>query len=175
MNMRYPCIHACENAQGVKTAMRTAVHRTSGFSASAETVFSELQKLQTLQKVAAPWASFVQVQPNQDTFWKAGIDYAFRFRVFGFLPLGIHRIHVVRFGLSEGIYTEERNDLPRECLKSKEEQHTYGKCRSEGPPVGPLYPFVVSCAEVEAPDRLAALRYAYGKRYHYHIALLRDP
>ena len=66
MNMRYPCIHACENAQGVKTAMRTAVHRTSGFSASAETVFSELQKLQTLQKVAAPWASFVQVQPNQD-------------------------------------------------------------------------------------------------------------
>lgn len=111
MNMRYPCIHACENAQGVKTAMRTAVHRTSGFPASAETVFSELQKLQTLQKVAAPWASFVQVQPNQDTFWKAGIDYAFRFRVFGFLPLGIHRIHVGRFGLSEGIYTEERNDL----------------------------------------------------------------
>lgn len=44
-------------------------------------------------------------------FWKAGIDYAFRFHVFGFLPLGIHRIHVVRFGLSEGIYTEERNDL----------------------------------------------------------------
>ena len=74
MNMRYHCIHACENAQGVKTAMRTAVHRTSGFPASAETVFSELQKLQTLQKVAAPWASFVQVQPNQDTFWKAGIE-----------------------------------------------------------------------------------------------------
>lgn len=90
--------------------MALKVIRTSVFPASAETVFARLKELSTLQKVAFPWASFIPLQTGQQIQWQTGENYDFRFRVFCLIPFGTHHIHVVRFGLKEGIYTQEYND-----------------------------------------------------------------
>lgn len=94
----------------LEVMMALKVIRTSVFPASAETVFARLKELPTLQKVAYPWASFMPLKVEQQREWHAGEDYDFRFRVFCLIPFGIHHIHVVRFGIKEGIYTQEHND-----------------------------------------------------------------
>ena len=66
------------------------VKKTSIFPASKKKVFSRLLKLKTLQYIAYP--------------------YGFKFRLFGVIPFGTHTIHVIRFGLDEGIYTHEGNE-----------------------------------------------------------------
>ena len=85
------------------------VHRTSVFPADIDNVFNKLQKLETLQYVAAPYATFTPTDGTKELIWTAGASYSFRFRLFGIIPYGTHRINVVRFD-KERIYTHEGNE-----------------------------------------------------------------
>jgi hypothetical protein len=85
------------------------VHRTSVFPANIDDVFNELQKLGTLQYIAAPYASFTPMDETKELIWTAGVSYFFRFRLFGVIPYGTHRINVIRFD-KEQIYTREGNE-----------------------------------------------------------------
>lgn len=66
--------------------------------------------LSTLQQLAAPFASFTPLGGDRGLTWKAGSCYAFALKLFGVIPFGTHRIHVLRFGLDEGICTHEGNE-----------------------------------------------------------------
>lgn len=89
--------------------IRVTVKKTSIFPADCVTVFSELQKIETLQYVAAPFASFIPVDGAKEATWEPGSIYRFHFRLFGFIAIGIHEIRVLRFSAEEGIYTNEGN------------------------------------------------------------------
>ena len=86
------------------------IRKTSVFPASKNEVFKRLQKLETLQKIAYPYATFTPVNGKKNIVWKAGETSSYRFRLFGLIPFGTHTIHVVHFGLDEGIYTHEGNE-----------------------------------------------------------------
>ena len=73
------------------------VQKTSRFPASREEVFAKLQKLSTLQYIAKPFAYFYPAEKSRSLIWREGEDYIFVFRLFGFIPMGIHRIHIERF------------------------------------------------------------------------------
>lgn len=89
---------------------RRTVTKTSVFPASKEVIFHLLKELKTLQYVAAPFASFSPLNGSEDMVWQEKIDLAFRLRLFGFLPLGIHTIHVIEFDQAScEIYTNETN------------------------------------------------------------------
>lgn len=85
------------------------VKKTSVFPATENEIFEKLQKLETLQHIAYPMATFTPVDGNGSLIWQAGAEFAFAFKLFGFIPFGIHRIKVLRFDLDTGIFTEERN------------------------------------------------------------------
>ena len=84
------------------------VQRTSVFPAGREAVFRKLQKLETLQYIAWPYASF---EPVGDTahIWTAGSTSSYRFRLFGVIPFGTHTIHIIRFG-PDGVSSREGNE-----------------------------------------------------------------
>ena len=89
---------------------RKIITRTSIFPAAKEEVFRRLRMLSTLQYVASPFASFSPLSGNEDLIWREGVDFAFQFKLFSFIPLGIHKIHVVEFDeTSCRIYTNEAN------------------------------------------------------------------
>ena len=83
------------------------VERTSIFPAGCDTVLEKLQHLETLQYIAAPYAAFVPVENAVHT-WTEGSTSSYRFRLFGFLPFGIHTIHIVHIG-PDGIRSREGN------------------------------------------------------------------
>lgn len=62
--------------------------------------------------------------------WEAGSTPRFHFRLFGFIPLGIHTINVIRFSLEEGMYTHEENKfVPVWNHEIILEELPDGKCR----------------------------------------------
>ena len=77
------------------------VNRTSVFPASRELVFEMLQKLETLQYIAFPYATFTPVDPDGPFIWKPGEKSTYRFRMWGIIPLGIHTISIERFDIDE--------------------------------------------------------------------------
>lgn len=83
------------------------VKRTSVFPADTKTVFMLLQQFETLQKIAWPYATFTPIGSVHT--WKPQETCSFSFRLFGLFPMGTHTIHVLRFSMEEGIYTEEGN------------------------------------------------------------------
>ncbi len=85
------------------------VTKTSVFSSGRDTVFEKLQEIQTLQYIAYPYAVFEPVSVGRGLKWHSGEVFEFKFRLFGFIPFGIHRINIVAFDINEGIYTEEGN------------------------------------------------------------------
>ena len=84
------------------------VQKTSVFPASQETVFQKLQRLETLQFIAKPYASFEPVGKTQSV-WSVGSTSSFRFKLFGLIPFGTHTIHIVRFD-PDGISSKEGNE-----------------------------------------------------------------
>ena len=72
------------------------VEKSSVFPASRDRVFEKLQRLETLQAVAKPYAAFEPLGAVSRT-WTAGSTSSYSFRLFGFIPFGIHTIHIVRF------------------------------------------------------------------------------
>ncbi len=91
------------------------VIETSIFPASKEDIFNRLKELKTLQYVAAPLAAFSPVNGAESMVWQKGGTSVFHFKLFDFLPLGLHTIHVVEFDeASHEIYTNEANRHIRE-------------------------------------------------------------
>ena len=86
------------------------LRRSSVFPAEADTIWQHLQQLSTLQHVAKPYAAFVPVDSAQPLQWAQGASFSFHFKVFGFLPLGIHTIHVQEMNaVTRTIFTHESN------------------------------------------------------------------
>ena len=84
------------------------VQRTSIFPADREAVFQKLRRLETLQYIAWPYASFEPVDGAAGG-WSAGTTSSYRFRLFGRIPFGTHTIHIVRFD-REGVSSREGNE-----------------------------------------------------------------
>ncbi len=82
---------------------------TTLLQAGKSEVFRRLQKLETLQYIAAPYATFIPLDGNQDIEWEEGSTFYFRFYLFGIIPFGVHTIHVLYSGEDTGISTEENN------------------------------------------------------------------
>lgn len=85
------------------------VRKTSVFPASEKEIFKRLKKLKTLQYIAYPLATFTPVDGDNELIWEVGRISSYRFKLFGIIPLGIHTIKVIHFGLNEGIFTNEGN------------------------------------------------------------------
>ena len=79
-----------------RKAAEMKLQKTSVFPASRKTVFEKLQKLETLQYIASPFATFEPVG-NAASKWEAGDESSYRFRLFGFIPYGTHTIRIIRF------------------------------------------------------------------------------
>ena len=86
------------------------VIKTSIFPASKGEVFKKLQKLKLLQYIAWPYATFTPVG-ERISEWRAGTSSAYRFKLFGIIPFGTHRINVISFDEDDGIYTHEGNEF----------------------------------------------------------------
>ena len=84
------------------------VRKTSVFPAPKNVVLSRLQRLETLQYIAAPYATFTPVNETADFRWEAGAVSSYRFRLFGMIPFGIHTIRIERFD-QDGIQSREYN------------------------------------------------------------------
>ena len=84
------------------------VTKSSVFPASRDVVFGKLQRLETLQYIAKPYATFEPVGAAMPV-WAVGGTSAYRFRLFGVIPFGTHTIRIVRFD-PEGICSREGNE-----------------------------------------------------------------
>ena len=84
------------------------VRKSSVFPASRDAVFEKLQKLETLQTITKPYATFEPVGAAAP-FWAVGSTSAYRFCLFGVIPFGTHTIHIVRFD-PEGVSSREGNE-----------------------------------------------------------------
>lgn len=73
------------------------VRKTSIFPATRDVIFAKLQQLETLQYIAAPYATFAPVEKESSIVWRTGSTYSFRFKLFGLIPFGTHVIHIERF------------------------------------------------------------------------------
>lgn len=86
------------------------ISQTSIFPSSQEVVFNRLKQLRTLQYIAAPLATFAPVDGVNNLTWRAHEQFAFHFKLFGILPLGVHTIQVLEFDeASCQVYTKESN------------------------------------------------------------------
>lgn len=82
---------------------------TSKFPASTDEIWKRLQRLDTLQYIAAPYATFKPVNKTSMQ-WKEGETSKFHLMLFGFISMGIHTINVIRFDKSTfTVYTNESN------------------------------------------------------------------
>ena len=84
------------------------VRKSSVFPASRETVFEKLQQLETLRYIAKPYATFEPIGEAVST-WTVGSTSAYRFRLFGVIPYGTHKIHILRFD-RDGVSSHEGNE-----------------------------------------------------------------
>ena len=100
MNLRLP--------KGVQVMKRKTIRRTTILPAGVEEIWDKLQQLSTLQYIAKPYATFRPLE--EMTVWQAGEVSHFSLKLFGFLPMGVHRIQVVEFDKARlTIYTNESN------------------------------------------------------------------
>ena len=84
------------------------VRKASVFPAPRDEVLSRLQRLETLQYIAAPYATFTPVSKTADFRWEAGASSEYRFKLFGIIPFGVHTIRIERFD-QNGIQSREHN------------------------------------------------------------------
>jgi len=85
------------------------VQKTSIFPAKRSDVFARLQRLETLQFIAMPYASFAPADAQTDNVWRVGGVSSYRFRLFGVIPFGTHTIQIERFDEDE-IQSRESNE-----------------------------------------------------------------
>ena len=83
------------------------VQKTSVFPAPQDVIFQKLQRPETLQTIAKPYAVFEPVD-SAAAVWTAGSTSSYRLRLFGFIPFGTHTIRILRFD-PEKISSREGN------------------------------------------------------------------
>ena len=83
------------------------VQKTSVFPAPRDVVFQKLQRPETLQTIAKPYAAFDPVD-SAVAVWTVGGKSSYRLRLFGFIPFGTHTIWIVRFD-PEKVSSQEGN------------------------------------------------------------------
>ena len=82
---------------------------SSEFSASVDTIWEKLQSLGTLQYIASPYVKFTPMA-NTELVWRKGGLFEFDFKLFGFIPMGIHTIKIIQFDKTVlTIYSNESN------------------------------------------------------------------
>jgi hypothetical protein len=85
------------------------VRVSSYLPSDADNIWEKLQRIKTLQFIAAPFASF-KVVSSGSMVWKPGETSEFRLKIFGILPMGVHTISIVEFNKDTlSVYTNERN------------------------------------------------------------------
>ena len=84
------------------------IRKSSVFPAPRKEVFTRLQRLETLQYIAAPYATFTPVEDTNDFSWREGAVSSYHFKLFGFIPFSIHTIRIEKFDQS-GIQSREHN------------------------------------------------------------------
>ena len=70
---------------------------SSNFPATPDEVWSRLTEIKTLQYIASPYAYFSPLDSDNEFAWREGMSAQFRLRVFGFVPLGLHTINMIKF------------------------------------------------------------------------------
>ncbi len=73
------------------------VKKTSVLPAPRSIVFEKLTELKTLHYIAKPYAILEPVNAAKDLKWQVGGESSYKFRLFGFIPFGVHTIHIERF------------------------------------------------------------------------------
>jgi hypothetical protein len=83
---------------------------SSVFPATPDEIWARLVQVETLQYVAAPYAAFSPVDPEEGTAWEEGAVLRFRLRVCGIIPMGMHTVKVKKFDkASLAVQTVEGN------------------------------------------------------------------
>ena len=82
---------------------------SSVFPATIDEILDKLQHLETLQFIAAPFATFKPFDKNV-LVWKEGITTDYYLKLFGVFSFGKHSIEVIQFDKKANlIYTNEKN------------------------------------------------------------------
>ncbi len=105
------------------------VQKSTVFPSDRHSVYIALQKIETLRYIASPYATFTPVDPDSPVVWEAGAEASFKLRLFGFIPFGVHTIHIEKFDETEGVSSREGNrHVPvwnhHISLESIDERHT---------------------------------------------------
>ena len=82
------------------------IQKTSVFPASRKTIFENLLKLETLQYIAFPYATFTPLDVDSSFKWGVGTASSYKFKLFGFIPMGTHTIRIERFDENNTEYTD---------------------------------------------------------------------
>ena len=103
------------------------LRKTSIFPSSRDLIFEKLQKLETLQYIAKPYAAFEPLDRDRN-IWEEGSTSSYRFKLSGVLPFGTHTIHIIRFDRDEILSHEGNEHVPlwnhHITLKEIDETHT---------------------------------------------------
>lgn len=90
--------------------MSQTVIKSSVFISDTVRIWEKLQRLTTLQYIAAPYAAFAPEDKCANPVWKSGETYRFRLKLFGVIPLGVHTIQVLTLDRNKfEIITSEGN------------------------------------------------------------------
>ena len=84
------------------------VRRTSVFPSGRDVIFQKIRKLETLQYIAKPYATF-EPEGNSLGIWETGSTSSYHFKLFGIIPFGTHTIHIICFE-PEKISSHEGNE-----------------------------------------------------------------
>ena len=85
------------------------VRLTSSFPSTLDDIWEKLQRLDTLQYIASPYATFLPLC-NTANKWTEGEKSRFHLKLFGFIPIGVHTINVMQFDKEAlMVYTNETN------------------------------------------------------------------
>lgn len=91
-------------------AKTKTVSISSVFPATQDAIWALLTKVETLQYIAASYATFSPVNKDEHMIWQEGTVARFRLRLFGFIPMGVHTIQVDKFDKSSySVQTIEGN------------------------------------------------------------------
>lgn len=91
---------------------RKTITITSVFPAAINQIWPLLTKVETLQFIAAPYASFVPLEKGGELAWREGETARYNLRIFGFFPMGTHTIAVKTFDEeTHKVFTEEHNRM----------------------------------------------------------------
>ena len=90
--------------------MSKIIRKSSVLLAGAGVVWEKLQRLESLQYIAAPYAAFEPLGGQKTFTWQSGRSFSLKLKLFGLLPMGVHTIRILIFDRAKlTIYSHEGN------------------------------------------------------------------